>query len=162
MTSRPFSRKRARIVIAISAGVAVVGAGTAAAHAGGWLSAPTHDFGAVADSFSGHGTVTGNVLRNDAGAKAVVRHTAPSDGTVQVGADGSFTYTPKSGFKGTDTFTYTTTDAVQLFQDTQANGAPLPPLGTVAGPGGTKTLLSGRVTAPRWPRCPASPATSTA
>ncbi|MFC4034392.1 esterase-like activity of phytase family protein [Streptomyces polygonati] len=143
MTSRPFSRKRTRIAVAIGATVAVVGAGTAAAQAHGWLSAPSHDFGATADSFSGHGTVTGDVLRNDSGATAVVRHTDPSDGTATVNADGTFTYTPKAGFKGTDTFTYTTTDAVQLFKDTQANGAPLPPLGKVAGPGGTTTEISG-------------------
>ncbi|MFJ2646273.1 esterase-like activity of phytase family protein [Streptomyces sp. NPDC087420] len=143
MTSRPFSRKRTRIALAIGATVAVVGAGTVAAQASGWLSAPSHDFGAVADSFSGHGKVTGNVLRNDAGATSVVRHTDPSDGTVAVDADGSFTYTPKSGFTGTDTFTYTTTDAVQLFKDAGANGAPLPPLKEVAGPNGTTTKISG-------------------
>ena len=124
MTSRPFSRRRTRIAVAIGAAVAVVGAGTAAAQAAGWLSAPTHDFGAAADSFSGHGKVTGNVLRNDSGATAVVRHTDPSDGTVTVNADGTFAYTPKSGFKGTDTFTYTTTDAVQLFKDTQVERRP--------------------------------------
>ena len=143
MTSRLFSRKRTRIAIAIGATVAVAGTGTAAAQAAGWLSAPSHDFGAVADSFSGHGRVTGNVLRNDFGATAVVRHTDPSDGTVTVNADGTFTYTPNSGFKGTDTFTYTATDAVQLFKDAQSNGAPLPPLGKVAGPGGTTTQISG-------------------
>ncbi|MBY8882194.1 esterase-like activity of phytase family protein [Actinacidiphila acidipaludis] len=143
MSSRPFSRKRVRIAVAIGVAFAVVGAGTAAAQAGGWLSAPSHDFGAVADSYSGHGTVTGNVLHNDHGATAVVRHTAPADGSVTVGADGSFTYTPKAGFTGTDTFTYTTTDAVELFKDTQANGAPLAPLAKVAGPNGTTTDISG-------------------
>ncbi|WP_405584833.1 esterase-like activity of phytase family protein [Streptomyces sp. NBC_01190] len=143
MTSRSFSRKRARLAIAIGATVAVVGAGTVAAQAHGWLSAPSHDFGASADSFSGHGTVTGDVLRNDPGATAVVRHTDPSDGKVAVNADGTFTYTPDAGFKGTDTFTYATTDAVRLFQDTRANGAPLPPLAEVAGPGGTTTRISG-------------------
>lgn len=143
MTPRPFSRKSTRIALAIGATVAVVGAGTVAAQAGGWLSAPSHDFGAVADSFSGHGTVTGRVLRNDHGATAVVRHTDPSNGKVTVEADGSFSYTPKSGFVGTDTFTYTATDAVEVFKDTQANGAPLPPLGQVAGPGGTTTRISG-------------------
>ncbi|WP_377270425.1 esterase-like activity of phytase family protein [Peterkaempfera sp. SMS 1(5)a] len=143
MTSRPFSRRRTRIAIAIGATIAVVGAGTAAAQASGWLSAPSHDFRAASDSFSGHGTVTGNVLRNDLGATAVVRHTAPSDGKVTVDADGTFAYTPNSGFKGTDTFTYTTTDAVQLFKDAQANGSSLSPLSEVAGPGGTTTRISG-------------------
>ncbi|WP_328467146.1 esterase-like activity of phytase family protein [Streptomyces sp. NBC_00448] len=143
MTSRPFSRKRTRVAVAIVATAAVVGAGTAAAQAHGWLSAPSHDFSATADSYSGHGKVTGNVLRNDARATAVVRHTDPSDGTATVDPDGSFTYTPKAGFKGTDTFTYTATDAVQLFKDTQANGDALPPLAKVAGPNGTTTEISG-------------------
>ena len=31
---------------------------------------------------------------------------APSDGAVSLGADGSFTYTPNSGFTGSDSFTY--------------------------------------------------------
>ncbi len=143
MTSRPLSRTRVRAAVAIAATVAVAAAGTAAAQAHGWLSAPSHDFRASADSFSGHGTVTGDVLRNDPGATAVVRHTAPSHGTATVGPDGAFTYTPDPGFTGTDTFTYTATDAVQLFQDTQADGSPLPPLAKVPGPGGTTTAISG-------------------
>lgn len=143
MTSRPRSRGRIRIGIALAASAAVVGAGTATAQANGWLSAPTHDFRAAPDSFSGHGKVTGDVLRNDSGATAVVRHTDPSHGTATVDADGSFTYTPQAGFKGTDTFTYTTTDAVQLFKDTQANGDPIPPLAKVQGPNGTTTDISG-------------------
>ncbi|WP_218136715.1 esterase-like activity of phytase family protein [Actinacidiphila guanduensis] len=143
MTERRFPRKRARVAVAIGAAVAMAGAATATAQAHGWLSAPSHDFRANADTFSGRGTVTGNVLRNDAGATAVVRHTAPGHGSVAVNADGTFTYTPSAGFKGTDTFTYTATDAVQLYQDTQANGAPLPPLAQVAGPNGTTTRISG-------------------
>jgi hypothetical protein len=35
----------------------------------------------------------------------------PSDGTVSVDSNGSFTYTPDSGFSGTDTFDYTLTDS---------------------------------------------------
>lgn len=143
MTSRPRLRKRTRIGIAIAVTVAVAGTGTVVAQAHGWLSAPTHDFDAAADSFSGHDKVTGDVLRNDSGATAVVRHTDPSHGTATVNADGTFTYTPSPGFKGTDTFTYTATDAVQLFKDTQPNGNPLPSLATVAGPGGTTTRISG-------------------
>jgi hypothetical protein len=131
--------------VALAAGTAVVlvGTGTAVAQAVGWVSAPSHDFLAVSDSFSGHGAVTGNVLRNDSGATAVVRNTSPSDGTVTVNADGTFTYTPNAGFKGTDTFTYTATDAVQLFKDTAADGGPLPPLTSVPGPNGTTTKISG-------------------
>jgi hypothetical protein len=143
MTSRLFSRKRNRIAVAIGAGVAVLCTGTAVTQAAGWLSGPSHDFRAVADSFSGHGKLTGNVLRNDVGATAVVRHTDPSDGTVTVNADGTFTYVPKAGFKGTDTFTYTASDAVELFKTTRSNGSALPPLAEVAGPGGTTTQISG-------------------
>lgn len=36
---------------------------------------------------------------------------SPSDGTVTVGSNGSFSYTPASGFTGTDTFQYTLTDS---------------------------------------------------
>jgi hypothetical protein len=143
MTSRLFSRSRARIAVALGAGVAVVCTGTAVTQAAGWLSRPSHDFRAVADSFAGHGKVTGNVLRNDSGATAVVRHTEPSDGTVTVDADGTFMYVPKAGFKGTDTFTYTASDAVQLFKTTRSDGSALPPLAEVAGPGGTTTQISG-------------------
>ncbi len=141
--TRPSTHKPTKIAIAVGVTVATAGAGAAAAQAAGFLSAPTHDFGVAADSFSGHGAVTGNVLRNDFGATAVVRHTNPTNGTVTVNADGTFTYTPTAGFTGTDTFTYTATDAVQLFKDTQANGSPIAPLATVPGPGGTTTSISG-------------------
>jgi Esterase-like activity of phytase/Bacterial Ig domain len=120
-----------------------MGAGTAVAKNTGSASAPSHDFRVVADTFSGHGTVTGNVLRNDNGATAVARSTSPSHGTVTVNTDGTFTYQPNAGFTGTDTFTYTATDAVQLFQDASASGRPLPPLTTVRGPNGTTTKISG-------------------
>ncbi|MBV2356954.1 esterase-like activity of phytase family protein [Streptomyces sp. J2-1] len=143
MTSRPFSRKRTRVALAIGATVAVVGAGTVVAQAGGWNSAPDHDFEAVADSYAGHGTVTGNVLRNDAGASAVVRSTGAAHGKVTVDADGAFSYTPKPGFRGTDTFTYTATDAVKLFKDARSNGTAIPPLARVAGPNGATTRISG-------------------
>jgi Esterase-like activity of phytase/Bacterial Ig domain len=143
VTSHSRSRRCTRIAIALAT-TAVVAAGTTAAQAGGWWqSAPSHDFVANADSFSGHGTVTGNVLRNDFGASAVVRQTKAANGTAEVNADGSFSYTPNAGFHGTDTFTYTATDAVQLFKDAAAKGTPLPPLGTIAGPAGTTTQISG-------------------
>ncbi len=38
----------------------------------------------------------------------------PSNGTVALGADGSFTYTPNTGFVGADTFTYRVTDSTGL------------------------------------------------
>lgn len=55
--------------------------------------------------------VTGNVLANDSGREiTVTSYTQPSNGTVVVNPDGSYTYTPNDGFAGTDTFTYTITD----------------------------------------------------
>ena len=45
-----------------------------------------------------------------AGKLRVTSNTNPANGTLTVNADGSFTYTPFSGFKGTDTFTYTADD----------------------------------------------------
>jgi hypothetical protein len=129
--------------------VAVVCTGAAASQAGGWLS---HDFRAVADSYSGRGQLTGNVLRNDRGATAVVRHTEAAHGVVTVDADGSFTYTAESGFKGKDTFTYAATDAVQLFKV-----APVPPIREVAGPGGTTTTISGEAFGSSLARVPGKP-----
>ena len=124
----------------VGATIAVASTGTVAAQA---AAQPSDHFGVAADSFSGHGTVTGNVLRNDHGATAVVQNTSPADGTVTVNADGTVSYTPKAGFKGRDTFTYTATNAVELFQDSLKNGKPIPPLTSVAGPNGTTTEISG-------------------
>jgi hypothetical protein len=69
---------------------------------------------ANADSFTTgiNVPVTGNVLSNDtdvdsaAASLRAVLGTAPSNGSVVLNANGSFTYTPASGFTGTDTFTY--------------------------------------------------------
>jgi len=41
----------------------------------------------------------------------VTAYTQPSNGTVTVAADGTFTYDPNPGYTGTDTFTYTITDS---------------------------------------------------
>jgi hypothetical protein len=131
------------VAVAAGAVVALAGTGTAAAQAASQPPAAPAGFKVAADSFSGKGTVAGNVLRNDAGATAVVRHTSPANGTVSVNADGSFTYTPKAGFTGTDTFTYTATNAVTLYQDTTAKGTAIPPIAAVPGPGGTTTEISG-------------------
>jgi hypothetical protein len=143
MTTHPHARLRTRVAVALGSALFLAGTGAVAANASGWASAPAHDFGGAADVFSGHGRITGNVLRNDHGATAVVRSTKPANGTVVVNADGSFSYTPKPGFTGTDTFTYTSSDAVQLLKDAAADGGPLKPLGAVTGPGGTTTSVSG-------------------
>jgi len=137
------ANKHARVVVAAAFVVILAGTAIGTARAQGWLSAPSHDFEVKADSYSTNAQpVTGNVLKNDHGATAVVRHTNSADGSLTVNADGTFTYTPNAGFTGTDSFTYTATDAVSLFRDTTASGTPLPPLGTVPGPNGTTTSIS--------------------
>ncbi|MDY1005563.1 Ig-like domain-containing protein [Curtobacterium sp. CFBP9011] len=51
------------------------------------------------------------VLANDQGSDLRARtDRAPANGTLDLHADGSYTYTPADGFSGTDTFTYTATD----------------------------------------------------
>ena len=74
-----------------------------------------------------HSQARGNMLANDRSASAVVRHTAPAHGSVSIAADGSFSYVPAHGYHGTDSFTYTVSDAVRL------NTTHLPPLGQVRG-----------------------------
>jgi phosphodiesterase/alkaline phosphatase D-like protein len=58
----------------------------------------------------------------------VIVNTAPAHGTLALnGADGSFIYTPTAGYTGSDTFTYTASNAVQLWKTN------LPSLGTFNG-----------------------------
>jgi len=53
------------------------------------------------------------VLGNDSGtAITVTSHTSPSHGTVTIGTDGTYTYTPAPGYTGPDQLTYTITDNV--------------------------------------------------
>jgi len=53
-----------------------------------------------------------NILDNDDGYNiTVISNTNPSNGTLSLNSDGTFTYTPTAGWEGTDTFTYTITDA---------------------------------------------------
>ncbi|PZF57766.1 hypothetical protein DEJ23_06390 [Curtobacterium sp. MCSS17_008] len=51
------------------------------------------------------------LLANDSGSDLTVTgHTDPAHGTLVLGKDGSYRYTPAQGFSGTDSFTYTATD----------------------------------------------------
>ncbi|MBD8538233.1 beta strand repeat-containing protein [Frigoribacterium sp. CFBP 8751] len=51
------------------------------------------------------------VLSNDSGSSLTATlDGAPTHGTVELARDGSYVYTAKSGFSGTDVFTYTATD----------------------------------------------------
>ncbi len=59
--------------------------------------------------------VTGNVLDNDIGDDLTVNlaaspATGPTNGTVEMQASGTTTYSPQSGFTGTDTFSYEACD----------------------------------------------------
>ena len=60
--------------------------------------------------------ITGNVLANDADADNVLADlsatvvASPTNGTVVLLTDGSFTYTPNADFNGSDSFTYEVTD----------------------------------------------------
>lgn len=54
----------------------------------------------------------GGVLSNDTGAGITVTgHTPPARGTITLNANGSFLYTPNTGYSGTDNLNYTITDA---------------------------------------------------
>ncbi|MFE9889842.1 esterase-like activity of phytase family protein [Streptomyces scopuliridis] len=84
---------------------------TYAAHAGRTLTVRGHGF-----------------LRNDSGRPAtLVSHTKTAHGSLTVHQDGSFSYTPDPGFRGTDSFDYTVSDAVRLYR------THLPPLATIDG-----------------------------
>ncbi len=56
-----------------------------------------------------------NVLANDSGLEdapiTIAISTTPSNGTVSVAQNGAITYTPNSGYSGSDTFAYHITDA---------------------------------------------------
>ncbi len=63
--------------------------------------------------------VSGNVLGNDTDVDPGTTLTAtlgasPTNGTVTLNADGSFTYTPNANFNGTDSFTYTASDGTAV------------------------------------------------
>jgi large repetitive protein len=55
---------------------------------------------------------SGGVLTNDSGTGITVTgNTPPARGTLLLNANGSFLYTPATGYSGTDNFNYTITDA---------------------------------------------------
>ena len=55
------------------------------------------------------------MLGNDSGRPlTLVAHSDPAHGSLMLNPDGSFRYAPAAGFRGTDTFTYTVSDAVRL------------------------------------------------
>ncbi len=62
-------------------------------------------------SVGGDGDDRTGVLANDEGTKLTATvDLEPANGDLELAEDGSYTYTPKDGFSGTDTFTYTAKD----------------------------------------------------
>jgi hypothetical protein len=89
---------------------------------------------AVADSYrtgtTGTLAVSANhgILANDRnGPVQLISHTDPSHGSLTLQPDGSLRYVPAAGFTGTDSFTYTVSNAVSLYS------THLPSLGTFGG-----------------------------
>lgn len=68
------------------------------------------------------------VLAHDTGGPLqLTDYSQPKHGSLTLGSDGAFVYHPYAGFTGTDTFTYTVSNAVHLYTDH------LPSLGTYGG-----------------------------
>ena len=86
---------------------------------------------AVADGFKVpyNAALSGDVTLNDGAVSSVALVSGPSHGTLALNADGTFNYTPESGFSGSDSFTYavnglaTTTATVTLTVAAQKTGA---------------------------------------
>jgi hypothetical protein len=83
------------------------------------------------------------VLENDADGEAdpmtATLVDGPDEGTLTFGADGSFTYVPRTGFRGEDTFTYTASDATGTSSPATVTitvGEAPVLSGTLTGPGG--------------------------
>src|SRR6476620_8216142 len=57
------------------------------------------------------GTVAGNDSPSGDGGNTWSKASDPTNGTVVVNPDGTFTYTPNANFNGDDSFNYTITDA---------------------------------------------------
>jgi len=83
---------------------------------------------AVSDSYTGSEddplvvAATAGVLANDSDADSDAIYSElvslPSNGTVVLNSDGSFTYTPNADFQGTDTFLYAASDGAAYSADT--------------------------------------------
>ena len=118
--------KRLHTTVTASVALALAVGGTAAA-------APAHGRALAAgdDAYrvrAGRTLRASGLFRNDAGDRiTLTAHTSPAHGTLDLNPDGTFRYTPAAGFTGTDTFTYTVTDAVGVYP------THLPPLATIGG-----------------------------
>ena len=71
------------------------------------------------------------LLANDGGSGLTVTgHTDPAHGTLVLGKDGSYSYTPAQGFSGTDSFTYTAQDGTGATTKATVTVTVLPSAGT--------------------------------
>ncbi|WP_435264335.1 tandem-95 repeat protein [Tenacibaculum sp. nBUS_03] len=78
----------------------------------------TNDSYAHDDAFNGdsNSTISGNVLSNDTDPEGNIQTvtttpvTGPSNGTLIINSDGTFVYTPTTGYSGTDSFVYEVCD----------------------------------------------------
>ncbi|MBO0767317.1 MAG: esterase-like activity of phytase family protein [Solirubrobacterales bacterium] len=59
----------------------------------------------------------GLLSKGSGGPLALTANTQPQHGSLTVAPDGSFKYTPKSGYKGKDSFSYSVSNAVHLYTD---------------------------------------------
>ncbi len=96
-------------------------------------------------------SINGNVRSNDIAVTNVAALTQPAHGLLSLYADGSFVYTPTTGFSGADSFTYsgnngtTNTATVTLNVGTALTGAGAP----TANPDSYTSRLSSRFSAAR-------------
>jgi Esterase-like activity of phytase/Bacterial Ig domain len=121
------SRWKYAAVLSVALVAASVTSATAGASPSGALRARADTYATTVNEAITVGAPRG-VLANDSGSPlTLVANTKPANGTLSLAADGGFTYTPNFEFKGTDTFTYSVSDAVQLYS------THLPQLGTFGG-----------------------------
>jgi hypothetical protein len=122
------SRSTGRTILAVCAAALAVGGLAAASQASARGVALAHPDSYTLRSGATLSVGGDGVLANDSGdLTTVVRNTQTKHGTLTLNPNGSFSYTPRAGFTGTDTFKYTTSDAVDLYR-TQ-----LPAIATIGG-----------------------------
>ncbi|MBN9171962.1 MAG: esterase-like activity of phytase family protein [Microbacterium sp.] len=113
-------------------GLAVASAAPALASTLGAHPSPPHGSAPAApraDAFTVRGGVTSVIAptANDPRGLQIVSNTKTAHGQLTRQTDGTFVYTPDKGFHGTDSFSYSTSHAVSLYETDVA------PLGTVTG-----------------------------
>jgi hypothetical protein len=143
---------RLNSTIAATTAVATVTAALALAAIGGGTAeaarADGHTLTAKDDAYgvrAGHTLRGTGLFRNDGGDRiTLTAHSSPAHGSLSLNPDGTFRYTPAVGFTGTDTFTYTVTDAVSLYP------THLHPLATIGGVNLTGGAYGSSSTSARW------------